>query len=132
MDKTAGQKRARIVNPALLVGIVVVVAVIGAVLVYAMLSRSGSGHVLRIADVLADLRNYDGLPVTFEGEVSGVLNLLGYKMYTLDDGTGSITVVTERGLPAQGSQQKVSGIVHEMFNVAGVNYTVLYESAGDA
>jgi len=129
MDEIKGQKRARTVSPALIVGIVVVVAVVGAVLVWNTVNHSGGHKVMRIADVLADLRTYDGLPVTLEGDVSNTLNLLGYKMYTLDDGSGSISVVTERGLPAEGIKLKVSGVVHQMFNVGGLNYTVLYESA---
>lgn len=127
MSDTAGQHRGRGVSPALIVGIVVVVAVVGAVVVYAMLQRGS--RVERIGDVLADLRTYDGLPVTFEGEVRGAVNILGLKTYSLDDGSGTITVVTERGLPRNGTQLRVSGVIHEMFNVGGVNYTVLYESA---
>ena len=131
MDSNEGKKQTQATSPALIVGIVVIVAIVGAVLVFTMLNR-GAGRVERIADVLADLRNYDGVPVAFEGEVSGVINLLGYKAYTLDDGSGSITVVTERGLPQSGETLRVAGIVHEMFNVAGINYTVLYEAADDS
>ncbi|HES58052.1 MAG TPA: hypothetical protein ENO21_01325 [Firmicutes bacterium] len=130
MSNGAGHNRGRALSPALIVGIVVVLAVVGALVVYVMLQRGG--RVERIADVLADLRTYDGLPVTFEGEVSGVVNILGLKTYSLDDGSGSITVVTERGLPKNGEQLRVSGVIHEMFNVAGVNYTVLYEAADNS
>lgn len=130
MDSSEGRKRPAKVSPALIVGIVVVVAVAGAVLVYSMLGRGN--QVVKIGDVLADLRNYDGMSVTFEGEVSAPVNLLGLKTYSLDDGSGSITVVTERGLPRAGEKLRVSGIVHEMFNVAGVNYTVLYEASEDS
>jgi hypothetical protein len=121
MDTHEGQKQSKGLSPALIVGIVVVV-------VYTMLNR-GTGRVEQIADVLADLRNYDGLTVTFKGEVSGTLNVLGLKTYTLDDGSGTITVVTERGLPKNGEELRVTGVIKEMFNVAGVNYTVLYEAA---
>jgi hypothetical protein len=127
MNDPEGQHRRLGASPALIVGIVVVLAVVGAVVVYAMLQQGS--RVERIADVLADLRTYDGLPVTFEGEVSGAVNILGLKTYSLDDGSGTITVVTERGLPQNGEELRVSGVIHEMFNVAGVNYTVLYESA---
>jgi hypothetical protein len=127
MGKTAGQRQPRAVNPALIVGIVVVVAALGVWLVYNLLGGT-AGRVEKIGDVLADLRQYDGLEVTFEGEVSGSLNLLGYKAYNLNDGTGSITVVTERGLPDNGDRLKVTGIVHEVFSIGGINYTVLYEA----
>jgi hypothetical protein len=128
MDSNEGHRKSRGISPALIVGIVVVMAVIGALVVYTMLNRA-TARVEQIADVLADLRNFDGLTVTFEGEVSAPVNLLGLKTYTLDDGSGTITVVTERGLPGNGEQLKVTGVIKEMFNVAGVNYTVLYEAA---
>lgn len=131
MDNQEGQAKRKGGSPALAVGIVVVLAVIGGGALGFFLYNADM-KTERIADVLADLRNYDGLQVTFEGEVSGVINLLGYKAYTLDDGSGTITVVTERGLPRSGESLKVSGIIHEVFNVAGVNYTVLYEAAKDS
>lgn len=132
MDENKGQQRARRTNPALIVGIVVVLGIVFGVLAYNMVNNPRGGKVERIGDVLADLRTYDGLPVTFEGDVSGGFNVLGYKMYTLDDGTGSISVVTERGLPDDGTHLKVTGVIRQMFKIGTSNYTVLYESAGDS
>jgi hypothetical protein len=80
-----------------------------------------------ISAVLADLRQYDGHSVTVGGTVQETLNVAGYKAYRLKDDTASIIVLTERGLPQRGQQLTVTGIVNEVFNLGGVNYTVLLE-----
>ncbi len=82
-----------------------------------------------IGDILADLRSYDGKVVTIEGEASSPMNLLLLKYYEVSDDSGSIMVVTERGLPAVGEEVRVDGVVHEVFNLGGVNYTVIMEPA---
>ena len=51
------------------------------------------------------------------------------KAFDLSDDTGTIKVVTQRGLPAIGDTLTVTGEVHEVFNVGDVNMTVLVELA---
>jgi hypothetical protein len=84
-------------------------------------------HPLSIGAVLRDLRTYDGTSVTVQGTVRTIYNVAGVKWYELEDPSGSIPVVTERGLPKQGDYMQVTGIVHEVFNLGGINYTVLLE-----
>ena len=80
-----------------------------------------------IADVLGDLRTYDGTTVTVQGVVSTPMNLLGMKYFTLTDDTGEIIVVTEHGLPHEGKDVRVIGQVNQMFEIAGVSMTVIFE-----
>jgi hypothetical protein len=87
-------------------------------------------HPLSIGSVLKDLRTYDGTSVTVQGTVKEVNNIVGMKWYDLEDPTGSIRVVTQRGLPTQGDYMQVTGIVNEVFNFGGINYTVLLEPLG--
>jgi hypothetical protein len=87
-------------------------------------------HPVSIASVLRDLRTYDGTSVTVQGTVKETFNFAGVKWYQLEDPTGSIPVVTQRGLPAVGHYMLVTGIVNEVFNLGGINYTVLLEPQG--
>lgn len=82
---------------------------------------------IAIADIHANLREYDGSSVTVRGQVAEVMNVLGIKWYSVKDDTGSIVVLTQRGLPQQGQLITVTGIVKEVFNVGGLNGTVLQE-----
>ena len=84
----------------------------------------------RIAEVLDDLRRYDGQSVVLKGTVGAPMNLFGVvKYFDLTDDSGTIKVVTERGLPAEGSEVEVTGIVKQAMQVGGVELTVLYEPA---
>jgi hypothetical protein len=114
---------------ALWAGLIILGAVVAGGIIYLAIQASGPRPV-PIGDILADLRKYDGQTVTIAGEASNPLNVLVMKAYDVSDGTGSIKVVTERGLPAAGSVVRVEGVVHEVFNLGGMNYTVLLEPAG--
>jgi hypothetical protein len=49
-------------------------------------------------------------------------------MYKIDDGTGEIWVVTERGVPAKGARLKLKGKIQTGVNINGRTYgLVLYE-----
>jgi hypothetical protein len=84
-------------------------------------------HPVAIGAVLADLRQYDGQTVLVQGIVQGSANVGGLKGYILKDDTGSITVVTQRGLPKEGQYMQVNGEVKQAFAVLGMSYTVLLE-----
>ncbi len=127
---TEEQQPRRRGNPTLVVGIIVVVViVVGGILAY-VAWQAIEARPTPIGDILADMRTYDGQPVTVRGEVASVLNILGLKAFDLDDGSGTIKVVTQRGLPQQGETVTVSGVVNEMFNVGGMNMTVILEGDG--
>ena len=114
-------------NTAAITGVIVVLVVaIAVALTYAAL-RLVSPAPTPIGDVLADLRTYDGQTVTVQGEVTSTLNVVLVKAFDLSDDTGTIKVVTERGLPQIGETLTVTGEVCEVFNVGGVNMTVLLE-----
>jgi hypothetical protein len=124
---SAPQRRTSALRPELLIGVVVVL-LIGAVLGFFAWKQSQEEPV-SIAEVLGDLRKYDGLSVTLKGRVAAPTNLFGIKYFELDDGTGSVKVVTERGLPAEGSEITVSGIVKQAMQVGDMELTVILEPA---
>lgn len=108
--------------------IVVIVIIVAAVLAY-FAWRTIEAAPTPIGDILGDLRTYDGQLVTVRGKVSNPLNVMLMKAYDVEDDSGTIKIVTERGLPKVGDLVTVQGQVRELFNFNGVNMTVIYELA---
>lgn len=113
------------VSGSVVVGIAVVTALAVGLSVFAYLGRMYEPT--PIAEIHSNLRKFDGTSVTVRGEVEETYNLLGIKWFRLRDDSGSIVVVTQRGLPERGRELTTTGIVKEMFNLGGVNATVLQE-----
>ena len=81
----------------------------------------------RIGDIRADPRHFDGRVVTVKGEVRRPANLLLLRTYVVADGTGEITVVTERAVPRGGERVRVQGLVKQAFAVGNAEMLVLVE-----
>ena len=110
----------------LMIGLLTLAVIAAGVLGYLAWERIDASRPVPIGDILADLRSYDGNVVHVEGEVVSTMNLV-VKWFELNDGTGSITVVTERGLPTIGETVTVDGKVDELFKLGGISKTVIME-----
>ena len=88
-----------------------------------------AGHVnsASIKEIVKDPRTYVDHTVTVEGNVTGVLSLVVFKYFTINDGTGQINVVTDRPLPRQGQKIKVIGKVKEVIALGRDTLLVLME-----
>src|SRR5215203_3065595 len=81
-----------------------------------------------IADIEANPSRYQNKEVVIAGTVrdSYGVNIPGTKIrggaYKIDDGTGSIWVVTEEGVPTKGAQLGVKGIIGNGVSWNGKNY----------
>ncbi|MEJ5210697.1 MAG: OB-fold nucleic acid binding domain-containing protein [Burkholderiales bacterium] len=82
-----------------------------------------------IGEILAHPRDYAEKTVRVRGEVKSVFSLIFVKYFTLDDGTGTITVVTERPLPNRGERLEVTGTVKEAFSLGDQTLTLIIENA---
>lgn len=122
------QAKPRVNRQAMTGLIVVVVIVVAAALIFVAWKMIQPAPT-PIGTILGDLRTYDGQLVTVRGEASNPLNLLMFKGYDVTDDTGTIKVVTDRGLPKPGEKVTVQGQVKEVFNFNGKNLTVIYEPA---
>ena len=87
-----------------------------------------------IADIEANPSRYQNKEVAIAGTVrdSYGVNIPGTRIrggaYKIDDGTGSIWVVTEEGVPTKGTQIGVKGIIGSGVNWNGRNYGLgIYE-----
>ncbi|MDQ3799004.1 MAG: hypothetical protein M3384_06105 [Acidobacteriota bacterium] len=101
------------------------------------LFAAGMAKRYSIGEIEANSAKYVGKKVTVVGTVE-----TGYGVslpsilirngsggtYKIDDGTGEIWVVTQRGVPQKGAQLKVKGKVQNGVTIDGRNYgLVLYE-----
>jgi len=77
----------------------------------------------RIADIEANPSKYFGKDVAVAGRVTNSFGIaLVGGIYKLEDGTGSIWVVTNRSVPSKGAQVGVKGIIEQGITYGGKNY----------
>lgn len=81
----------------------------------------------RIADIKENPRKYAGKVVTVSGEVKDTTNLGFLKYYVVDDGSGTIHVVTSRPLPKAGIKVRARGTVTEELSVGSSSLLVIKE-----
>jgi hypothetical protein len=71
---------------------------------------AGCGSV-RIARINADPSRYQNRQVSVTGTVVNAVGLMGTGGYKVDDGTGTIAVISSTGVPSSGSRVTVTGTV---------------------
>lgn len=82
-----------------------------------------------ISKINADPERYRNKEVGIVGTVTDSYGVLGTGAYELDDGTGTIWVVTKRGAPSRGSKVGAKGRVRTSFSFGGRSFgTILEES----
>ena len=82
-----------------------------------------------IKKIIDSPRDYDGKTVTVSGEVTETFSLFVVKYFVVDDGTGTITVVTKKALPKKGTKLRVKGKVSEMFSLGDTQALVIVEDS---
>ena len=75
-----------------------------------------------ISKINQDPGRYRDKQIGLVGTVTNSYGVLGNGVYELDDGTGRIWVVTNRGVPSRGSRVGVSGRVYTGIQYDGRNY----------
>ena len=86
------------------------------------------GSVVPIKSLLDDPSRYDKQTVRIAGTVGQTIGVLGYGAYRIDDGTGTLTVVSkEGGAPRQGARVGVEGEFRSAFTLGTETAAVLIE-----
>jgi hypothetical protein len=70
-----------------------------------------------ISDIRVDPGRYANKQVAVVGNVTRSFSLLGRGAYEVDDGTGKLWVLSEKGVPLQGSRVLVKGTIRDGFNL---------------
>jgi uncharacterized protein (DUF2141 family) len=84
--------------------------------------------VSEIKTLLDDPSRFDKQVVHVAGSVTKSFGALGYGVYTVDDGTGSIAVVTkENGAPREGARVGVEGEFRSAFTLNTQTVAVIME-----
>ena len=81
-----------------------------------------------ISRIIDNPRDYDGKTVTVSGKVTEIFSFFVLKYFVLDDGTGTITVITRKALPKKGTRIRVKGEVKEMFSLGDTQTLVIIEA----
>jgi hypothetical protein len=101
------------------------VAVTGMALLAGLGCRSG---VTPIQTLLDDPARFDGQVVRIAGKVGLSAGALGYGAYQVDDGTGTLSVVSQGGgAPREGAEVGVEGTFKAVFTLGTKSVAVLME-----
>jgi hypothetical protein len=82
-----------------------------------------------IKELLDDPGRWDDKTVRIAGEVKESIGALGYGAYTVDDGTGKLTVIIEGGgsTPRVGAKVGVEGTFRSAFTLGSKSVAALIE-----
>ncbi|HYU91818.1 MAG TPA: hypothetical protein VE966_15340 [Gemmatimonadales bacterium] len=81
-----------------------------------------------IKTLLDDPGRFDGQTVRIAGEVRGSVGALGFGAYQVNDGTGTLTIVSEGGgVPRQGAKVGVEGTFRSAYTLGTQTTAVLVE-----
>lgn len=88
----------------------------------------GCAGTVRIEELFDDPQEFDGETVRVEGEVTESFGapLVG-GAYRINDGTGTLTVVSEDGAPRRGARVSVRGIFRSVFMLGTESLSALLE-----
>lgn len=102
-------------------------AVVG-LLALALTGCKGNGGVTSIKTLLDDPGRFDRQIVRIAGTVGKSAGMLGYGAYQVDDGTGTISVVSKvNGAPREGAKVGVEGEFRSAFTLGTSSAAVIME-----
>jgi hypothetical protein len=97
-------------------------------LLVGVLSMTACPDRTSISKINADPGRYVNREVGIAGRVTDSYGVLGRGAYEIDDGSGRMWVITQRGVPSKGAEVGSKGRVNSGFNFGGRNFgTVLIE-----
>jgi hypothetical protein len=70
-----------------------------------------------VSRILAEPQKYRQNDVNLRGNVLESVSFLGHGAYKLDDGTGTIWVVSTHGVPRKGARVKVNGRIRDVVDL---------------
>ncbi|HID08108.1 MAG TPA: hypothetical protein EYP10_13300 [Armatimonadetes bacterium] len=108
-------------------------ALLGSIIVVCFAIAAGGGwwwlthRAVPIRAIVNHPSQYDGRTVRIRGVVEGSITVIRYGGYKVNDGTGSIIVLTRGVAPKRGSKVTVSGQVKSVFQIGDISGVVIIE-----
>jgi len=98
------------------------------VLAAAALLSLSCGGTTSIKTLLDDPSRFDGKTVRIAGDVQAAVGVLGYGAYQVNDGTGTLSVVSQGGgVPRDGAKVGVEGTFRSAYTLGAQSAAVLVE-----
>ena len=69
-----------------------------------------------INQIMADPQRYANKEVGIKGEVTESYSVVGHGAYRVDDGTGRLWVVSDKGVPRKGAKIVARGTIKDAYN----------------
>ena len=85
------------------------------VLLLAFVFQTGCA-VRSINQIMADPQRYANKEVGIKGEVTESYSVVGHGAYRVDDGTGRLWVVSDKGVPRKGAKIVAKGTIKDAYN----------------
>ncbi len=73
-----------------------------------------------VNQVMADPSRYRNREIKLSGEVINSVSLLNRGAYQIDDGTGQLWIVSDKGVPRKSARVTVKGTIREGFNLGAL------------
>ncbi len=97
-----------------------------------MLWLAGCRMHTSIADITSDPAKFAGKDITVAGTASDSFGAMGNGIFRVDDGTGSIWVLSQNfGVPGNGAKVTVTGRVEQGFSLGGKSYGIILRQTED-
>lgn len=100
------------------------------VLLLATVALGAAACAQPIRKVVADPSRYRDRSVTISGRVIDSYSLVGRGAYHVDDGTGRLWVISDKGVPRTGADVKTKGTIKEAINLGALGNLVKLPSGG--
>ena len=84
------------------------------------LGLAGCATTHSINHLMAEPSHYNNRDVSVKGTVVKSTSVLGHGAYQIDDGTGSLWVVSTKGVPRKGAHVQVTGKVRDVVDLGSV------------
>jgi RPA family protein len=81
----------------------------------------------RVSDILSDPRKYEGKEVHIAGTVTEAFSIYRAGYFRVDDGSGSMVVVSTQISPRQGQHINACGAVEQAYTIGNNQMVVLVE-----
>jgi hypothetical protein len=89
--------------------------VVAGIILSALVFQMGCA-VRTINQIMADPQRYANKEVGIKGEVTESYSVVGHGAYRVDDGTGRLWVVSEKGVPRKGAKIVARGTIKDAYN----------------